>query len=115
MSQYRPSIGDLLITVQQLLNECGPKLRGEGRYHALVGSYLLGICERELRLSSDFDGPFNFNLGANFLRYDTEDKYYVFINSVSLYGGVWNEWWLDNEVPPATGARSSVWRSPSGA
>jgi len=40
---------------------------------------------QEFRLSSDYDGPFNFNLGANFLRYDTEDKYYVFINTLSLY------------------------------
>jgi outer membrane receptor protein involved in Fe transport len=39
---------------------------------------------QELRLASDFDGPFNFSLGGNFLRYDTEDKYYVFINSVTM-------------------------------
>jgi iron complex outermembrane receptor protein len=39
---------------------------------------------QELRLSSDFDGAFNFNLGANYLRYDTEDKYYVFINTLTL-------------------------------
>ena len=39
---------------------------------------------QEFRLGSSFDGPFNFSLGANFLRYDTEDKYYVFINSLSL-------------------------------
>ncbi|MGE5501736.1 MAG: TonB-dependent receptor domain-containing protein [Ignavibacteriales bacterium] len=39
---------------------------------------------QEFRLSSDYQGPFNFSLGANFLRYDTEDKYYVFINSVGL-------------------------------
>jgi len=38
----------------------------------------------ELRLASDFTGPFNFSLGANFLRYDTEDKYYVFINTLTL-------------------------------
>ncbi|HEX5775411.1 MAG TPA: TonB-dependent receptor, partial [Caulobacteraceae bacterium] len=31
-----------------------------------------------------YDGPFNFSLGANFLRYDTEDKYYVFINTLTL-------------------------------
>ncbi len=42
----------------------------------------------ELRLGSDYDGPFNFSLGANFLRYDTEDKYYVFINSLSLIAGI---------------------------
>ena len=40
---------------------------------------------QEFRLGSDFDGPFNFSLGANFTRYDTEVKYYVFINSLSLY------------------------------
>jgi outer membrane receptor protein involved in Fe transport len=39
----------------------------------------------EIRLASDYEGPFNFSLGANFLRYDTEDKYYVFFNSLSLY------------------------------
>ena len=39
---------------------------------------------QELRLSSDFDGSFNFSLGANFLRYDTEDKYYVFINTLTM-------------------------------
>ncbi|HEX6858818.1 MAG TPA: TonB-dependent receptor, partial [Caulobacteraceae bacterium] len=41
---------------------------------------------QEFRLASDFDGPFNFSLGANFTRYDTEVKYYVFINSLTLYG-----------------------------
>jgi outer membrane receptor protein involved in Fe transport len=39
---------------------------------------------QELRVGSDFDGPFNFSLGANFLRFDTEDKYYVFINTLTL-------------------------------
>jgi outer membrane receptor protein involved in Fe transport len=39
---------------------------------------------QELRLGSNFDGPFNFSLGANFLRYDTEDKYYVFINTLTM-------------------------------
>jgi len=40
---------------------------------------------QEFRLSSDFEGPINFNVGANFLRYDTEDKYYVFINSLTAF------------------------------
>jgi len=39
---------------------------------------------QEFRLSSDYEGPFNFSLGANFLRYDTEEKYYVFINTLTL-------------------------------
>jgi len=40
---------------------------------------------QEFRLSSDFEGPFNFSLGANFLRYDTEVKYYVFINTITAW------------------------------
>jgi outer membrane receptor protein involved in Fe transport len=43
---------------------------------------------QELRLGSNFDGPFNFSLGANFLRYDTEDKYYVFINTLGAYAAL---------------------------
>jgi len=41
---------------------------------------------QEFRLSSDYEGPFNFSLGANFLRYDTLEKYYVFINTLTMVG-----------------------------
>jgi iron complex outermembrane recepter protein len=53
---------------------------------------------QEFRLSSDFDGPVNFSLGANFLRYDTVDKYYVFINMLTLYeaGNPWTPGVTDN-------------------
>jgi iron complex outermembrane receptor protein len=47
---------------------------------------------QEFRLGSDFDGPLNFSLGANFLRHDAEDKYYVFINTISL----WAAWKAPN-------------------
>jgi iron complex outermembrane receptor protein len=43
---------------------------------------------QEIRVGSDFDGPFNFSLGANFLRYDTEDKYYVFFNTINMYSAL---------------------------
>ena len=55
MSQDRPSINDILLTVQKFLDDTGPKMQGEAKYHAQVSSYLLGICERELRLAGDFD------------------------------------------------------------
>jgi outer membrane receptor protein involved in Fe transport len=62
---------------------CDPQL---GCADRLMGNDLSTARSRqfsqELRLGSDFDGPFNFSLGANFLRYDTEDKYYVFINTL---------------------------------
>jgi iron complex outermembrane receptor protein len=44
---------------------------------------------QEFRLSSDWSGPFNFSLGANFLRYDTEEKYYVFINTITAFEAIW--------------------------
>jgi len=40
---------------------------------------------QEFRLASNYEGPFNFSLGGNFLRYDTMEKYYVFINALSLF------------------------------
>jgi outer membrane receptor protein involved in Fe transport len=39
---------------------------------------------QEFRLTSDNEGPFNFNIGANFLRYKTDEKFYVFFNSFGL-------------------------------
>lgn len=35
---------------------------------------------QEIRLQSDFDGRFNFNLGANYLDFKSQDDYYVFNN-----------------------------------
>jgi len=58
---------------------------------------------QEFRLSSDFDGPFNFSLGANFLRYDTIDKYYVFINTLTMIAAI---------SPGATDANPAVPLSP---
>ena len=40
-----------------------------------------------MRLASDFKGPFNFSFGANYLRYHTRDKYYVFIKRDHLGDG----------------------------
>jgi iron complex outermembrane receptor protein len=39
---------------------------------------------QEFRVQSDFDGRFNFNIGANYLDFKTEDKYYVFNNVFTL-------------------------------
>jgi len=39
---------------------------------------------QELRVASNFDGAFNFSVGANYLRYKTLEKYYVFINTLTL-------------------------------
>nr|MCH9692080.1 TonB-dependent receptor [Gammaproteobacteria bacterium] len=39
---------------------------------------------QEFRLQSDFDGPFNFLVGANYLDFETVDEYYVFNNMFSF-------------------------------
>jgi iron complex outermembrane receptor protein len=39
---------------------------------------------QEFRLSSNFSGPLNFSFGGNFLHYETEENYYVFINAITL-------------------------------
>ncbi|HSZ10845.1 MAG TPA: TonB-dependent receptor [Rhizomicrobium sp.] len=58
---------------------CSTKLVGEdlSQEHAWQLS-------QELRLSSNFSGPFNFSVGGNYLHYETLEDYYVFLNVLSL-------------------------------
>ncbi len=44
---------------------------------------------QEFRVASHFSGPFNFSAGGNYLHYETEENYYVFINSLSLATYTW--------------------------
>jgi iron complex outermembrane recepter protein len=39
---------------------------------------------QEIRLQSDFSGPINFNIGANYLDFKSQDDYYVFNNLFTL-------------------------------
>jgi iron complex outermembrane receptor protein len=39
---------------------------------------------QEFRLTSNFSGPLNFSAGGNYLHYETEENYYVFINTLTL-------------------------------
>ncbi len=39
---------------------------------------------QEIRLSSSFSGPLNFSIGGNYLHYETEEDYYVFINLLTM-------------------------------
>jgi iron complex outermembrane recepter protein len=38
---------------------------------------------QEFRLASNFSGPLNFSAGGNYLHYETDEDYYVFINSLT--------------------------------
>jgi len=40
---------------------------------------------QEFRVSSKFEGPFNFSLGGNYMHYETDENYYVFINALTVY------------------------------
>ena len=64
---------------------CDPQIGCTSRLAALdLSTAVSRQFNQEFRLSSDFDGPFNFSLGANFTRFDLEAKYYVFINHLTL-------------------------------
>ncbi|MGH6979401.1 MAG: TonB-dependent receptor [Brevundimonas sp.] len=49
---------------------------------------------QELRLASDMDGRFNFNVGANYLNFKSKDDYYVFNNIFTMIA----EYWYNREV-----------------
>ena len=38
---------------------------------------------QEFRIASNFSGPLNFSVGGNYLHYETEENYYVFINTLT--------------------------------
>ena len=39
---------------------------------------------QEFRLASNFRGPLNFSFGGNYLHYETDENYYVFINALTM-------------------------------
>jgi iron complex outermembrane receptor protein len=43
---------------------------------------------QEFRLASNFSGPLNFSVGGNYLHYETEENYYVFINTLTAFTAV---------------------------
>jgi len=85
---------------------CDPQIGCSDRLVAIdVSRARSSHFSQELRLASAYDGPFNFSLGANFLRYDTLEKYYVFINTLTMVGAS-NEFGGDNVLLPWEGGVS---------
>jgi len=58
---------------------------------------------QEFRLASNFSGPLNFSAGGNFLHYETEENYYVFINALSLFAAKGNQQANGGTVIPSPG------------
>jgi outer membrane receptor protein involved in Fe transport len=67
-------------------NFCDPQL---GCSNRLVGEDLsmenAWQISQELRLSSNFGGPFDFSAGGNYLHYETHENYYVFFNTLTMW------------------------------
>ena len=65
---------------------CDPQLGCSDR---LVGEDLseehAWQISQELRLTSNFSGPFNFSVGGNYLHYETQENYYVFFNTLTTF------------------------------
>ncbi len=50
---------------------------------------------QEFRLASHFSGPLNFSVGGNFMHYETEENYFVFFNTITMFNardiaGIWD-------------------------
>ncbi len=54
---------------------------------------------QELRLQSDFDGPFNFSVGANYVRFNTNIDYYVFSNTLTIISRTLQNGTMDINAP----------------
>jgi len=65
---------------------CDPQLGCQNRLVAedLSDEHAWQLSQ-EFRLASNFSGPLNFSVGGNYLHYETEENYYVFINALTLY------------------------------
>ena len=48
MSQDKPDIKEILVTVKQLLEGIANRSKGGERYDALCGAFLIGVVDREL-------------------------------------------------------------------
>jgi outer membrane receptor protein involved in Fe transport len=68
---------------------CDPQL---GCSNRLVGEDLSEEhswqLSQELRLSSNYSGPFNFSVGGNYMHYETEENYYVFFNTLTAFAAI---------------------------
>jgi outer membrane receptor protein involved in Fe transport len=57
---------------------CSSKMVGEDLSQERAWQF-----SQEIRMTSNFDGPFNFSVGANYMHYQTVEDYYVFFNLIT--------------------------------
>jgi outer membrane receptor protein involved in Fe transport len=75
-------------------NFCDPQLGCSDRLVAedLSDEHAWQLSQ-EFRLASNFKEPLNFSIGANYLHYETEENYYVFFNTVTMYAAKFLKDW----------------------
>ncbi|MNS26581.1 Ferripyoverdine receptor precursor [compost metagenome] len=54
---------------------------------------------QEFRLQTDFESRINFNIGANYLKFETKDDYYVFSNLFSFLAEIFYNGAVSNRIP----------------
>jgi len=65
---------------------CDPQLGCSNRLVAQdISSEHAWQFSQEFRLSSALSGPLNFSVGGNYMHYETEENYYVFSNTLTLF------------------------------
>jgi iron complex outermembrane recepter protein len=89
-SNFRIILPDPLAGTNDIPNDsgifCDPQLGCSDRLVAqdLSDEHAWQLSQ-EFRLASNFSGPLNFSIGGSYLHYETEENYYVFINTLSLF------------------------------
>ncbi len=80
---------------------CDPQLGCSNRLVAedLVEEHAWQL-NQEFRLASSFSGPLNFSVGGNFMHYETEENYFVFFNTLTMYNAKGLSNW--NPADPST-------------
>jgi iron complex outermembrane recepter protein len=92
---------------------CDPQLGCSSRFEAedLSDEHAWQLSQ-EFRLASNFSGPINFSFGGNYLHYETEENYYVFINALTLISlsNVMNAYtnFFNNSGPPVPPYQAGV-------
>ena len=85
----RPSVQDNSTNCQVDGVFCDPQLGCADRLVAQdLSDERSWQLSQEFRFSSHFGGPFNFSIGGNYLHYETEENYYVFINTLTSYTAI---------------------------
>jgi len=92
LSQDKPDIKEILVTVKELLESIANKSKGGERYDALCGAFLLGVADRELDFGERQDESQNGELQQLLGREGSlRDLYQQFCQQVR--GGDLDEQW----------------------